>query len=288
MSAVRVSALIPFYNRPHEIGPVVDCLLRQTRPPDEVIVVDDASTVDCQSALDSLPARVMRHERNAGPAAARNTAFAASTGDIVVFVDSDAYAGPRMIERLLQVYEDDRDPRLGGVGGRGIESREESIYDVWRKLHGGQDFGSVYRREVDYLYGLCCSFRRKALEQVGGFDPFFPINAGEDLDLGYRLQRAGYYLSYQPEAFVYHQHRDTRESLLRVQYNWVYWNYLTRKRNGLPVRGVYLGVFKRLLLETAGDLLVRRSPRLAALDLAIFARKLSALRAARRASLQAA
>ena len=63
------------------------------------------------------------------------------------------------------------------------------------------------------------SFRWDVLIKVNGFDPFYTINAGEDLDIGYRLVRAGYQLLYSPEAVVFHQHSDNEDRLKNIQYN---------------------------------------------------------------------
>ena len=205
---MRVSVLIPCYNRAQHIGQVVSCAMEQTRQPDEIIAVDDASTDESVAVLGKLPVTLLCHERNQGPAAARNTALKAASGDIVLYIDADAYADPHLIETLLQVYEQRSDNRIGGVGGRGIESNVSTVYDRWRQLHARQDFGSRPRSNVPYLFGLCASYRRDALLQVGGFDTFFPINAGEDADVGYRLRKSGYRLWYTPQAVVYHQHAD--------------------------------------------------------------------------------
>ncbi len=169
---------------------------------------------------------------------------------------------------------------LGGVGGRGIEQNLLTVYDQWRNLHARQDFGLSHREQVPYFFGLCMSFRREVLLKVNGFDPYFPINAGEDLDLGYRLVRAGYQLRYNPAAIVYHQHSDNEEKLKRVQYNWYYWSYLAKRRNGFQRWRLYAGTLRRLLTDTLADLLLRRNKSLVRLDLEIFQIKMEAMHAA--------
>lgn len=274
---MNVSALIPCYNRARHIGQVVRSLISQTHPPDEIIVVDDASTDHSVGVVSRLPVRLMRHEQNRGPAAARNTALKAAKGDIVLYVDADAYAEPHLIDVLLQVYRQPSRRPLGGVGGRGIEANIETLYDRWRALHARQDFGLKPRKNVPYLFGLCASYRRDVLSAVGGFDEFFPINAGKDADIGYRLQRAGYRLHYTPEAIIYHQHADTEESLKRVQHNWFYWSYIAKERTGFRPWTLYAGTLRRLFMDTSGDLLLRRDLGLVRLDLEMFCIKMGAL-----------
>lgn len=273
---LRVSVLIPCYNQSRHIYHTVKYVLKQTHPPDEIIVVDDASEDGSALLLQSLPVKLICHERNQGPAAARNTALSAATGDIVVYIDADAYADPRLIATLLQAYHEILDPDLAGIGGRGIESNIQTVYDKWRALHARQDFGR-FRRQVPYLFGLCASYKREILLRVGGFDAFFPKNAGEDVDLGYRLRKAGYKLYYIPEAVVYHQHSDTEESLLRVQYNWFYWTYFAKKRSGLHPWTLFAGTLRRLFVDTLSDLLLQHNIELVLLDLKVFRTKMEAL-----------
>jgi GT2 family glycosyltransferase len=273
-----VSLLIPSYNQAGHIRQVVEAALSQTHPPDEIVVVDDASTDESVEILRHLPVRLICHEVNRGPAIARNTALQSAFGDIVIYIDADAYADQQMIEAILQAYQwPSKDP-VGGVGGRAVEVNVKSIYDRWRTLHAKQSYGLAPRENVPYLFGLCMSYKREALVKIGGFDPFFPINAGEDLDIGYRLLKAGYRLRYTPDAFVFHQHSDTEEKLKRIQYNWYYWSYLAKKRTGFHPWTLYAGTLRRLFTDTLADLIIRRDPKLSQLDLEIFKIKMEAMR----------
>jgi GT2 family glycosyltransferase len=260
----------------------VEAALKQTHPPDEIIVVDDKSTDESVDVLSQLPVQLICHENNQGPAVARNTLLLAASGEIVVYLDSDAYPEQGMIAALLDAYQRPSKNKLAGVGGRGIETYLETVYDHWRNAHARQDFGLIERDGVPYLFGLCMSFKRQALMEVNGFDTFFPINAGEDMDLGYRLARKGYILRYTPDAYVYHQHWDDELKLKRVQYNWYYWSYLAKKRNHHPTWYLYAGSLRRLVMNTLEDLFIRRSTQLARLDIEIFTIKIRALRNAAR------
>jgi glycosyltransferase involved in cell wall biosynthesis len=89
-----ISVIVPLWNRAHVIGAAVDSVLAQKVPVDwsvEIILVDDGSTDDLERALRPYGNRIrrIRHQRNFGAAAARNTGIAASTGDYLAFLDSD-------------------------------------------------------------------------------------------------------------------------------------------------------------------------------------------------------
>ena len=281
---MKISVAIPCYNKENLIGNCVRAVLKQSRPPDELIVVDDGSVDGSLSVLQNLPVKLIVHDQNQGPAAARNTALKAASGDVILYIDSDAYSRTNLIENLEEYYKAVEDNQVGGVGGRGVEQNLQSIYDHWRLLHARQDYGLRNRKNVLYLFGLCMSYRRDVLEKIGGFDTFFRVNAGEDLDVGLRIRAAGYRLDYLPEAIVDHYHCDTLESLLRVQYNWTYWGYITLKRNhSYPFR-LIVGTIRRLIFDTTRDLLIRRNPGLAAIDLKVFRERLKALYDVRRNS----
>jgi glycosyltransferase involved in cell wall biosynthesis len=91
-SGETISVVIPLYNRREEIGRALASVLRQSRTPDEIVVVDDASRDGSAEAVEALGEeriRVLRHDRNQGAAAARNTGIAAAWGDWVALLDSD-------------------------------------------------------------------------------------------------------------------------------------------------------------------------------------------------------
>ena len=100
----RVSVVIPTFNSAPLVVEAVESVLAQTRPADEVIVVDDGSTDDTAARVKAFGDRVKYvHQPNARVAAARNTGLAHATGDIVAFLDADDAWHPRKLERQLAV-----------------------------------------------------------------------------------------------------------------------------------------------------------------------------------------
>src|SRR5262245_46865272 len=101
-----VSVIIPTYNRAAFIATAVESALKQTRPPDEILVVDDGSTDGTDSVLSEFrpPVRVIR-QPNRGRSAARNTGLRAATGDAVIFLDSDDVLMPGCLESCVAALE---------------------------------------------------------------------------------------------------------------------------------------------------------------------------------------
>ncbi len=103
-----ISVLIACFNCEKYVGETLESVLAQTRLADEIIVVDDGSTDQSASKVQSYADRGIQLicQDNQGASAARNRAFAASTGQFVIFVDADDIIGPLHLESLLsRVYD---------------------------------------------------------------------------------------------------------------------------------------------------------------------------------------
>jgi GT2 family glycosyltransferase len=204
--AETFSLVIPTCNRADKLRRCLAAATSQSRPPEEVIVVDDAST-DGTSVMmrECYPAvRCLRQERRRGPAAARNRGIAAAGGDVVVFTDDDCLLPPDFLARLQDGYA--RYPQVAGAGGyheadcETLATRAAARYE--RHLNR-----SVYgAREREYCGGFECpaggtdamSYRRIVLAEVGCFDETFRAAGGEDAALKWQVSQRGYRLLYLP------------------------------------------------------------------------------------------
>jgi len=289
---VRITAAVPCYNAERFIADCIQSLLDQSRPPDEILVVDDGSTdrsaeiisnvgrafqpVDVGRAFQPVHAgstsqpvdvgrafqpvcKLITLDKNMGVAHGRNVLTKEASGDIIVFIDADAVADPNLIRELEACYE----AGVDGVGGRAIEAAGDSLADRWRRLHACQGHGEEFKPSVDFLWGVCSSYRREVLLEVGGFDERFRTN-GEDAEMGFRLNEVGKRLVYTPDAIVHHQRTDTVISLCKMMYRWYYWGYLAmRKVRGAAFRFYMKTIVKVVLRNLHIDLFHERSPRLA-------------------------
>jgi hypothetical protein len=113
-SELTVSVIIPTYNRAKYIRDAIDSALKQTRPPDEILVIDDGSTDDTPQILAEYgaPVRVIR-QRNRGRSAARNVGLDEARGDAIMFLDSDDLLLPTNLEQCVQAMT--ANPRVGVV-----------------------------------------------------------------------------------------------------------------------------------------------------------------------------
>ena len=112
MSGTSVSVVIPAYRAAGMIGRAIDSLLKQTRPPDEILVIDDGSPDDLAAALAPYGKRVRRvRQANGGAASARNHGIELVQGDLIAFLDADDYWESSKLERQLAVLK--RHPEVG-------------------------------------------------------------------------------------------------------------------------------------------------------------------------------
>ncbi|MFH0783329.1 MAG: glycosyltransferase [Pseudomonadota bacterium] len=234
----KVSLAIPCFNAEIFIGQVLESIMAQTRQPDEILIIDDGSSDNTKKIVSQFSQiRLICHDNNQGIAAARNSAIKHASGDIIVFLDADALASPEYIEEMVAGFTGED---VAGVNGRAIESVQKTIYDKWRKDVLFQEWGDEHRQEVYFLFGMCAAYRKKVLEEVGGFNELFRIS-GEDMDISYRIRKMGYRLAYTPKALVYHLREDSRQTIMRMTFRHCFWGFLAQKKNHCYQNKISLG-----------------------------------------------
>ena len=209
-----VSVVIVSWCRPHYVRTCLAHLAELTPSPDEVIVVD-ASPDDGTAAVVKEFPRVLRVPFVGGAGhltTSRNVGLLHTSGDVIAFIDDDAYVRRGWLTGILEAFAD---PTIGAVAGRtcnGIPGEEsEGVAEIGRMLPSGDltgyfaaDPGGTI--EVDHGIGANMSFRRDALARLGGFrNDFLGVGAvREDTDIFLRLRALGYRAVFAPAAVVDH------------------------------------------------------------------------------------
>lgn len=131
----KVSVIIPTYNRAHLLERAIRSVLNQTFQDFELIVVDDGSTDETNKIIGifNLDIYYIRHDKNKGVSAARNTGLRYSKGNYIAFLDSDDEWLPQKLERQIKVFENGSD-KLGVVySGYSVETKpDEPIIPQYR------------------------------------------------------------------------------------------------------------------------------------------------------------
>ncbi len=196
---MKVSVIIPCYNRSHTLARALDSVLAQSYLADEIIVVDDASTDDTSNLLQAYPTvKVISLEKNRGVSAARNRGIAAASNDWISLLDSDDAWALNKLEQQIRAQAESQDLKIFHCDE--IWIRNGKRVNPMKK-HAKPD-GWIYQASL----ALCCVspssilFHRSVLTSCGDFDEELP--ACEDYDLWLRLF-SRYPIKLIDEALVY-------------------------------------------------------------------------------------
>jgi glycosyltransferase involved in cell wall biosynthesis len=203
-----VGVIVPVRGPAPWLDEALDSVLGQTPAPDAVVVVDDGSPDPVRPAASPERVTVIRHERSLGPAAARDTALAALTTDLIALADSDDLWHEGKLAAQLEALE--AEPTAQVCFGRAVivDPGGEPTGEHWEEmapgLHPPEELGPrLY--EFSPIPASSAVIRRPALVAAGGFAGPAPL--GSDWELWLRLVRDGAPFVYEPRAVVsYRRH----------------------------------------------------------------------------------
>ena len=211
----RVSVVVCTHNGQSTLTECLARLTALTYPDFEVIVVSDGSSDASAEIARSHGVRLVETEHR-GLSHARNVGIANATGEIVAFLDDDAYPDH---DWLYYIAASLRANGHAGVGGPNIAPDDSLVAECVAAAPGGPIHVLISDREAEHLPGCNMAFRKSALEEIGGFDERFRV-AGDDVDICWRLQEAGRTLGFSAGAVVLHRRRDSVRRYLKQQYGY--------------------------------------------------------------------
>jgi glycosyltransferase involved in cell wall biosynthesis len=201
----KISVVVCSYNGATTIKDTMEGLQQLDYPNFEVIVVNDGSNDNTSKIASEYDFRLISTE-NGGLSNARNIGMHAATGDIVAYIDDDAYPDPHWLTYLASGY---MTSDHAGMGGPNIKPFGDGpIADCVGNSPGGPLHVLTTDEIAEHIPGCNMSFRRDALLEIGGFDPVFRA-AGDDVDVCWRIQEKGYTIGFHPSAFVWHHCRNS-------------------------------------------------------------------------------
>ena len=243
---VTISVVVPVFNSPEQLSKCLDALLAASHSEVEIVVVDDCSTDRTRLVAAAYQrVRVVQMDHNSGPAAARNRGAREAGGSIIFFVDADVVVAPDSVDRVARTFADH--PDVAAVFGsydarpaaKGTISQYRNLLHHFVHQHGNQ--------EASTFWAGCGAMRRPVFEAVGGFDAKrFPVPSIEDIELGFRVRRAGHRILLDKQLQGTHLKRWTLTSVIKTDVT----------RRALP--------WARLILESGsapGDLNLKRGQR---------------------------
>jgi GT2 family glycosyltransferase len=208
-----VSVVVCSYNGSRTIRESLERLAHVDYPNFEVIVVDDGSTDDTATIAREFDVRLIRTE-NRGLSSARNTGIHAARGEIVAFLDDDAWPDPHWLQYLAHTF---RNSTHAAVGGPNIAPAGDGpIAKCVANAPGGPIHVLVSDQEAEHVPGCNLAGRRTHLIEVGGFDAQFRV-AGDDVDLCWKLQARGWSLGFSHAGMVWHHRRNSVRAYWKQQ-----------------------------------------------------------------------
>lgn len=219
---MQLSIIVPVFNRPLEIRDLLISLANQTDTGFEVLVVEDGSSDRCEPEVDAFKARLnvkYLYKGNSGPGPARNLGSELSTGDYLIFLDSDCELPPHYVQTVKQSLALDYSDAFGGPDRakedftllqRAINYSMTSFFTTGGIRGGNEKLGKFHPRSFNMGYS------REVYEKTGGFSA---MRFGEDIDMSIRIIGLGFCTRLIKEAYVYHKRRTNLWRFFKQVYN---------------------------------------------------------------------
>jgi len=240
----EITVVIPTYKRAGSLPKTLKHILSQTVPIESyrVIVVDNRSLDGTDKVVQRFnkehPEVSYVLQEKPGAAPTRNEGIARAKTPLVLFMDDDILATPRLIEEHLKGHRNRTCSVLGHLNVSWADSGDPFL----RYLQESEDQNTFryldpHKVSYQYFYTGNVSCRREAVLAAGGFDEGFSVYGVEDVDLGYRLETLGERMIYRKEALAFHDYHPS------------YKEYLGKRRNAGRSLAYFLAKYPHLAPE---------------------------------------
>ncbi|MBP5367819.1 MAG: glycosyltransferase [Bacteroidales bacterium] len=219
---MKLSIVIPLYNRPDEIDELLDSLEKQTSNNFDVIVVEDGSDKPSKDIIENHSNKLdikYFFKQNTGPGLTRNYGAERSDGDYIVFFDSDCIIPPDYIKIVTESLEKEYVDAYGGPDAalptftpvqKAISYAMTSILSTGGIRGASEKAGKFHPRSFNM------GFSRKVFEATSGFSN---MRFGEDIDMTLRILEQGFTTKLIKDAFVYHKRRTDFKKFFKQIFN---------------------------------------------------------------------
>jgi GT2 family glycosyltransferase len=221
--APDVGVVISTKDRPDALGRCLAALWRGSLRPREIVIIDQSGDDQTERVVRAevvagMPIHYERVEPR-GLGASQNVAFSRATAPVIAVTDDDCIADDRWLEVIARTMADD--PTLDAVAGRvlALSAEGDRSWPVSLRMSTVRADFQGYAPPWNVGSGNNFAMRRHAYTRIGGCDerlgPGSPASGGGDMDLFYRLLRAGGRVRYEPDAVVQHERQCYAERLAR-------------------------------------------------------------------------
>ena len=259
---MKYSIIVPVYNRPDEVGELLQSLCEQTVKDFEVIIVEDGSINPCKDVCDKYADILSLHyyaKENSGPGQSRNYGAERANGTYVIILDSDVVLPPTYLQAVEDELTQQPCEAFGGPDAAHPDFtpvQKAISYSMTSFFTTGGIRGGKAKLDKFYPRSYNMGIRHDIYLELGGFTK---MRFGEDIDFSYRIVEAGYKPRLFPEAWVWHKRRTDFTKFFRQVYNSGIARINLEKRHPGTLKLVHLlptvftvGVFGLALLFVCG------------------------------------
>lgn len=190
---INISVVVPLYNKEQSVVKTMECILAQTYPPIEVLIINDGSTDNSASVVEDFIFRnnlqktwSLIRKPNGGVSSARNRGIQEAKGDYIAFLDADDYWEPDYLQEQSRMIQDFPNAAMWSVGwGYLMGEQKTHLVHYPNNYRGYIENYWTLKKGTNIFFVCVCVFRRNVLLELHGYDE--RIKYGEDLDVAYRV-----------------------------------------------------------------------------------------------------
>ncbi len=209
MENIKLSIIVPVYNRPDEVSELLESLSKQTDKDFEVLIIEDGSSLRCEDVCKQYEGKLDIHyyfKPNSGRSETRNYGMDRASGNYFIIFDSDCIMPSEYIETVKRYLNEDYVDCYGGpdAADSSFNDMQKAIsYAMTSMLTTGGIRGATKNVNKFSPRSFNMGISKEVYEKIGGYKNMI----GEDIDLSFRIKEAGFKTRLFPEARVFHKRR---------------------------------------------------------------------------------
>jgi glycosyltransferase involved in cell wall biosynthesis len=215
---VKLSLIVPVFNRPEEIQELLQSLVVQSNKQFEILIIEDGSMDKCDRIVSAFEEQLdvkYFFKENSGPGTTRNYGCEKATGNYFIFLDSDIIVPEEYIQIVLEELNGKFVDAFGGPDRAhpSFSNLQKAInYSMTSIFTTGGIRGSKKAVDVFYPRSFNMGISEVVFNKTGGFSE---MRFGEDLDFSMRILEQGFATRLFPDAFVYHKRRNNLRTFFK-------------------------------------------------------------------------